>query len=932
MTSTDDIFKLANQSVDELLREISSQAPQNPNLSSSPTTEPLQIEDVNIDKNNINSSTKETPVFNGPRALEQSPIKKSVLAFEPEIGPDELFDRPLPALKPSESDYSIKSMPNLPSAAANLWDSPSARSSTSADSERTIAVDEKRPGSPQKNLRQQLQSATPEQPTHSRANSVSSLSIHKTRPAPHNNPRHVSLQSTASLSENDFVSAEEGSSSDRGSEPDSDVTVDIVDETADDTMQTHESEHGPKAAPFVDDLYESFEGAEIAQPQKRVSSAESAEPEDILAIWSTQQDFQKVHKTQPSFQSVCDPKKYMVSKDHFKEIKISNPLLARDDNEADDEEEEQEEQEEQKEEQNTGDQASSHASFAAPEVSLERTFRNPLDSIQDTETSKMSLDSINLSDLLQDGEDSFLREIEAWEPETRVQPVITPAANAETLSNVWRRGTLSRKPVSAKVDNESVQIPRMSANEVEQLMILKKMTSDEFQVKEANSKLTLESNGPHLEQRVQVSDARSEVTDDKASAIVPDLSIATGQTAPKYGDLVPVARCGLTSRAPLGTLSDEQMNSRISSIQSAAKRVSSALSSSTKVYEPAPLVLGEQGRFFLRAMAVRELNLPELGRRNAQFQIVLDNSIHRLTTDYFPIESAQFVPVNKEFELVVGASLEIVLTLKLRYDKPKDQLVEVVEKRKAKPKNALAKLLGFKDIVTSTRYVTRPAEKDPLEHTVAPDGSFAKLKISFDNFKEHVTCESKIFKLDGLNEWKTVGGKSAAPHKVCAIDFNMLFVPRTSEHETLPTSIKSAYEQVEQVRSTLATRHEGYMYQEGGDIDAWTRRFFKLDGYDLSAHHETTKKLRARINLRRVVDVEYVGKTAPDGQNGRRVYSDRLLLNDAFRLRFANGETIYFGCDSKREKTEWVNLLEAVAARNSFRRQPWVKQMLTKCT
>ncbi|KAG7808784.1 hypothetical protein KL921_003866 [Ogataea angusta] len=909
MTSTDEIFKLANQSVDELLREISSQTAQNPNLSSSPTTEPLQIEDVNKDKNNINSSTKETPIFNGPRALEQSPIKKSVLAFEPEIGPDELFDRPLPALKPSESDYSVKSMPNLPSAAANLWDSPSARSNASADSERTIAVDEKRPGSPNKNLHQQLQNATPEQPA--------SSPTHQTRPTPPNTARQVSLQSTASLSENDFVSAEEGSSSDRISETDSDATVDIAASAADDTMQTQESKHDPKAASFVDDLYESFEGPDIALPQKRVSSAESAEPDDILAIWSTQEDFQKVHKTQPSFQSICDPKKYVVSKEHFKEIRIRNPLLVRDDNEADDEQE---------------DHESGHASLAAPEVSREKTFSNPLDSVQDTETSKMSLDSIHLSDLLPDGDDSFLREIEDWEPESREQPVSTPAANAETLSNVWRRGTLSRKPVCAKVDNESVQIPRMSADEVEQLMILKKMTSDEFQVKEANNKLTLETNVPHPEQRVHLSDARSEATDDKASAIVPDLSIATGQTTHKYGDLVPVVRRGVACRAPLGQLSDEQMNSRISSIQSAAKRVSSALSSSTKVDEPAPLVLGEQGRFFLRVMGVRELNLPELGGRNAQFQIVLDNAIHRLTTDHFPIESAQYVPVNKEFELVVGASLEVVLTLKLKYDKPKDQLVEVVEKRKAKPKNTLAKLLGFKDIVTSTRYVTRPAEKDPLEHTVAPDGSFAKFRISFDNFKEHVTCESKIMKLDGLNEWKTVGGKPAAPYKVCAVDFNMLFVPRTSEHETLPTSIKNAYEQVEQVRSTLAARHEGYMYQEGGDIDAWTRRYFKLDGYDLSAHHETTRKLRARINLRRVVDVEYAGKPVSDGQTTRRVYSDRLLLNDAFRVRFANGETIYFGCDSKNEETAWVDLMEAIVARNCFRRQPWVKKMLTKCT
>ncbi|KAG7702987.1 hypothetical protein KL914_004992 [Ogataea haglerorum] len=70
MTSTDEIFKLANQSIDELLRETSSQPPHNPHLSSSPTTEPLQIEDVNNDtKNIVNSSTKETPVFNGPLGL-----------------------------------------------------------------------------------------------------------------------------------------------------------------------------------------------------------------------------------------------------------------------------------------------------------------------------------------------------------------------------------------------------------------------------------------------------------------------------------------------------------------------------------------------------------------------------------------------------------------------------------------------------------------------------------------------------------------------------------------------------------------------------------------------------------------------------------------------------------------------------------------------
>ncbi|KAH3663868.1 hypothetical protein OGAPHI_005271 [Ogataea philodendri] len=942
MTSTSDIFKLANQSVDELLREISKDTADHRSVPSSPTTEPLKIEDVNKhDNDSIMSESFQGPVvpaFNGLRALDQSPIKKSsVVAFEPQvitIGNDELFDRPLPLLKPSESDYSVKSMPNLPSSSINLLDSPSAHSNNSQDSERTIAVDEKR--SATKNL-QKLLSAEEES-----AAAPVGLAIQKTRgaePTAETRSRHVSLQSTAtSLNESDFVSADEGNSSDFEPETvDSDATVEMDenanDTTANDTVQS-------VSASFDDDPYKSFEvpearnvsssSRETATEKKRVSSAESAGKNDILAIWSSQEDYQKVRRTPTSFQSICDPKKYTVREKSFKQIKVASPVQpkepaeeSRDETDADDEDEDEDD------------------SPVTPNQSVEKTFNNPLDSMHtDTDVSKnvsnmsnLSMGSIHLSDVLNEGDDSFLKDLEAWEPQSRVEPVITKASNVETLSNVWRRGTLSKKPVSSKTDVESVKFPHMSAGEVEQFMILKKMASDEFQIKEANNKLTLESNTLHREQHVTVGDARSDITaDDKVSTIVPDLSIATGPieepakpvepvvppTAHRYGDLVPAARREVNRAEPA------------SSIRTASQRISSAISSSTKAEVEKPLVLGEYGRFFLRVMGLRELKLPEIAHRNAKFQIVLDNSIHRLTTDYFPIESAGFVPVNKEFELVVADALDIVMTLKIKYDKPKAQLVEVTDKRKVKPKNVFAKMLGYKDIVTSTRYVTKPAEKDPLAELVAADGSFAKFFISFANFEHHVTGESKIFKLDGMNEWRSSNDKSkpAVPYKVCAADFNMLFVPRTSEYETLPISIKNAYDMVAEVRNTLSETNEGYMYQEGGDVEVWSRRFFKLQGYDLCAHNDTTFKLKARINLKRVVDVEYVGKE--DTAGSKRVYSDRLLLNNSFKLRFANGETIYFGCDSKEEKTRWVELLETIGAQNSFMRQPWVKLMASK--
>ncbi|GMG21312.1 unnamed protein product [Ambrosiozyma monospora] len=139
------------------------------------------------------------------------------------------------------------------------------------------------------------------------------------------------------------------------------------------------------------------------------------------------------------------------------------------------------------------------------------------------------------------------------------------------------------------------------------------------------------------------------------------------------------------------------------------------------------------------------------------------------------------------------------------------------------------------------------------------------------------------------------------------------------------------------------------MFQEGGDVNLWRRRYFKLQGFDLVAHNETTMKVRAKINLRKVVEVLYAGKEEDDDEKEAgeeeyfkefsvlstatkhkrsRIISETLLLNEGFRLRFSNNETIDFGCDTAPERMQWIKILEEIVLKNHYRRQPWVKLML----
>lgn len=340
-----------------------------------------------------------------------------------------------------------------------------------------------------------------------------------------------------------------------------------------------------------------------------------------------------------------------------------------------------------------------------------------------------------------------------------------------------------------------------------------------------------------------------------------------------------------------------------------------------------------RGKLFLRVVGLKNIELPDVKSRKCSFSLTLDNGVHCIKTPSYKIDSLN-VLIGKEFELTVGQSLEFILTMKATYDKPKGTLVEVHERKVVKSKNRIGRLFGSKDIITTTKYVPQDVV-DPWKTKFAADGSFARCYFDFEQYELQVTGIARNFNITCFNEWATAshGGKlePLQPYQIAQLEVKMLFVPRTELYEVLPTSIKSAYESLDELRDESHLKCEGYMHQDGGDCETWKRRWFVLSGTSLVAHSEFSRKSRAKINLAKVVEVIYVDKENVNRLSSNyRNFSDILLMENAFKIRFANGEIIDFGAPNKEEKLQWIKVIQEIVYRNKFRQQPWIQTMQAK--
>jgi hypothetical protein len=344
-----------------------------------------------------------------------------------------------------------------------------------------------------------------------------------------------------------------------------------------------------------------------------------------------------------------------------------------------------------------------------------------------------------------------------------------------------------------------------------------------------------------------------------------------------------------------------------------------------------PEELLDNGRLFFRVVGLKNIALKDFRDRDAEFTLSLDNGLHSIRTPPYKLSSYN-VMIGKEFELTVNESLQFILTLKMKYNKPSGTLREVRERKVVKSKNRFSRMLGQKDIITTTKFVPFDV-RDDWENKFAQDGSFARCYIDLEQYKDSITGKIGTFNINCFNEWETVLDQNkqrvkTKPYSIGQIEVKMLFVPRTDSYEVLPTSMRNAMENVEQLKKEATFYKEGYMHQEGGDCDIWKRRFYKLTGTSLIAHSEFSHKSRAKINLSKVVDVIYIDKENTETIKKYRNFSDFAILDHAFKIKFANGEIIGFSASSHDEKVEWIKLIETIITRNKFRRQPWVKVML----
>ncbi|GEQ68049.1 hypothetical protein JCM33374_g1715 [Metschnikowia sp. JCM 33374] len=346
-----------------------------------------------------------------------------------------------------------------------------------------------------------------------------------------------------------------------------------------------------------------------------------------------------------------------------------------------------------------------------------------------------------------------------------------------------------------------------------------------------------------------------------------------------------------------------------------------------------PVKVDERGKLFFRVVGLKNLNFPEIKGRDVAFNLTLDNGIHCIRTPNYQLGPKK-VPIDKEFELSVSDSLEFILTLKATYTKAKPGLKEVKERKVVKSKNKLSRIFGSKEIITTTKFVPKETA-DPLERVLATDGSFARCYVDLEQYKSQIEGQACNYDLTCFNEWATYthnGTKVVKKsYQIGQLEVKMLYVPRSEGYEILPTSIKSAYESLDDLKSERSLALEGYLHQEGGDCETWKRRWFKLLGTSLIAHSEFSHKTRAKINLAKVVEVIYVDKeNMGQSSTNYRNFSDILLMDNSFKIRFANGEIIDFGAPSKREKSLWIRTIQEIVYRNKFRRQPWVKMMQQK--
>ncbi|KAF2400846.1 DUF1709-domain-containing protein [Trichodelitschia bisporula] len=381
----------------------------------------------------------------------------------------------------------------------------------------------------------------------------------------------------------------------------------------------------------------------------------------------------------------------------------------------------------------------------------------------------------------------------------------------------------------------------------------------------------------------------------------------------------------------------------------------------------------ERGRLFVKVVGVKNLELPLPTSERTYFQLTLDNGLHCVTTSW--LELGKTAPIAQEFELVVLSDLEFQLTLQTKLTPPPKMAPPITPSSPTKAKAPIKKS-SFSRFLSSPKK-RREAERqaaaeeedrqtrahraaldaqrraaqlnpsawDLLHELVGGDGSFGRAYVSLKSHEQG--CFGRPFTVDVpvFNEWaleqdaaiassvksKRAGGAARRPpYKVAELELQLLFVPRVkgARDEDLPKSMNACVREMREAEEEGKREWEGFLSQQGGDCPYWRRRFFRLQGTQFTAFHETTRQPRAKIDLSKATKLidDKSALMKPDGakaSKGRRksAFGEEeegyMFVEEGFRIRFANGEIIDFYADNEKDKAGWMAVLAKTVGREA---------------
>nr|POE66203.1 bud site selection protein bud4 [Quercus suber] len=360
----------------------------------------------------------------------------------------------------------------------------------------------------------------------------------------------------------------------------------------------------------------------------------------------------------------------------------------------------------------------------------------------------------------------------------------------------------------------------------------------------------------------------------------------------------------------------------------------------------------ERGRLFVKVVGVKDLDLPMPRNEPLSFQLTLDNGLHCVTTSNLDLRKT--APIGQEFELVVMDDLEFQLTLTTKL-KPPPKVVTPMSSSPSKSTKA-AKSGGLSRFLTSPkkraekerkaredeeaearrsqqetqrkRASIQPTAWDLLHELVnSTDGAFARAYVNLKSHESQCYGRPLAVGVPCYNEWaleddaqvmNSVRSKRGAntgpirrpPYVVGHLDLQLLYVPkpRTATDDMMPKSMSSAIREMSKAREVKEVVYESHLRPR------------------LTAYHEHTHQKRAVINLakasrlvddKRTLVADPTQSPSKSGKGRRKsAFAEEdegyQYVEEGFRIRFSNGETIDFYADSQAEKDAWMNVLAQV--------------------